>query len=125
MAQGRGDEGCREAEPLPGSVGAAQSTQVPSVPTARDMASPFGTVPIRSTPRLEVWLSPLSLQLRIPLCHSPGLSAPPCWTAGGLCPRDPVWGRSGEGFFPGSEWEGCANSRGGPAGAGLGGRGRE
>lgn len=33
-------------------------------------------------------------------------------------------GRSGEGLFPGSEWEACANSTGGPAGAGLGGTGR-
>lgn len=33
-------------------------------------------------------------------------------------------GRSGEGLFPGSQWEACANSTGGPAGAGLGGTGR-
>lgn len=61
-----------------------------SVPAARDMAPPFGTVPIRSTPRLEVWLCSLSLQLRI-------LSLPLSWSVCSTLPQEPclgeIWGR--------------------------------
>lgn len=95
QGKGGGDEGGRASAWLPSPPrGRAQS-----VPTARDVAPPFGMVPIRSTPRLEVWLSSLSPQLRIPcLCHFPGPSAPPCCTAGGLSGTlvrggGEIWGR--------------------------------
>lgn len=100
QGKGGGSEGDREAEPLPGCGGCPVHPGSQSVPTARDVAPPFGTVPIRSTPRLEVWLSPLSSQLRIPcLCHSPGLSAPPCSTACGLS-QGPRWWGGGSGDRP-------------------------
>lgn len=56
----------RKAEPVPGSVGLLNLHRSQSVPTAKDMTPPFGTVPTRSTPRLEVWLSLFLPQLRIP-----------------------------------------------------------
>lgn len=113
-----GNEGGRDEEPLPGSMGSASLPRSQSVLTARDMAPPFGTVPIRSTPRLEVWLSPfrvaknsLSLPFSWPVC----LTLLLCCTAGGLWPRDAVSGRSREGLFPGPKWEGCAELNGWPS----------
>ena len=89
-----GNEGGREAQPLPGSVGAAHSFQVPFI-TARDMAPHFGTVPIRSTRSLAF---PSFFVVKNYLCLPLSWSVCPtllhCWWALAQGPSlGDIWGK--------------------------------